>query len=190
MPQNTKHDASHIFVYNPRRKRTLVRPDFIATGITDIDFSYLRSKGIKAIFIDLDGTVVARGQYEVNPAITKTLRSQPLPVYIATNRPKSRDLKNLKESLHAQGVIHPRGFAGKPFPAYFKQACRLHGYQPNEVLMIGDRYIQDIIGANGAGLFTAVVFKLDTPTNFFDTLLSATERKLSHYFARTYRPVK
>lgn len=179
-----------MFAHNPKPKQARIRPDYIATALTDIDFNYLHSQGYKAVFIDLDGTVVARGTYDVDPAITNILRTQPLPVYIATNRPKSRDLKNLKDSLHAQGVIHPKGFAGKPFPSYFKQACLDQGYQPHEVVMIGDRYIQDIIGANGAGLATIIVYKLDRPTNHFDTVLSACERKLTSYFERQYTTLK
>ena len=178
-----------MFLQKSSRRSDLIRPDYIASSIQDIDVNHLVSKGIKALFIDLDGTVVVRGTYDVDPAITTMLRSQPLPVYIATNRPKSRDLKNLKDSLHASGVIHPRGVAGKPFPSYFKQACSQHALRPHEVAMIGDRYIQDIMGANGAGLTTIVVYKLDTPTNMFDTFLSATERKLTTWFARSYRVV-
>lgn len=141
------------------------------------------------MFIDLDGTVVARGTYEVNPKISEVLSSQPLPVYIATNRPKSRDLKNLKEVLNAQGVIHPRGMAGKPFPRYFKTACATHGLMPHETVMVGDRFLQDIIGANAAGLATVVVKKLDKPTNWIDTALSRFERWLASRLARGYEKI-
>jgi predicted HAD superfamily phosphohydrolase YqeG len=37
-----------------------VRPDFLATTVADINFKYLEQQGIKAIFLDLDGTVVER----------------------------------------------------------------------------------------------------------------------------------
>jgi HAD superfamily phosphatase (TIGR01668 family) len=165
----------------------VIAPDYIANAITDVNFTYLEKMGIKAIFVDLDGTVVARGTYDVASDISQTLSSQPLKVFIATNRPKSRDLKNLKQLLNANGVIHPHGFAGKPFPRYFKTACREHNLQPHEVAMIGDRYIQDIIGAHLAGLATIVVYKLDASTNWFDHLLSGIERRLTRRFARKYR---
>jgi HAD superfamily phosphatase (TIGR01668 family) len=163
------------------------QPDYIAQSITDVNFKHLATQGIKAVFVDLDGTVVARGRYDVDPKISEVLSSQPLRVYIATNRPKSRDLKNLKELLNADGVIHPRGVASKPFPAYFKTACQEHGLRPSEVVMIGDRYIQDIIGANSAGLTTVVVYKLDKPTNWIDGLLSQLEQKLTTRLSARYQ---
>lgn len=172
-------------IYNPKTRRWYT-PTYIAESVTDIDFDALQNRGIEAVLIDLDGTVVARATYDVSAEISAALKSQPLPIYIATNRPKSRDLKDLKERLHAQGVIHPAGFAGKPFPKYFKSACRSHGLDPARTVMIGDRFLQDIIGANSAGLPTVLVKKLDKPTNWFDTLLSGCERRLANHLAHRY----
>ncbi len=165
-------------------------PEYIAENILDVDFNLLEKRGIKAALIDLDGTVVERGRYDVSAEITITLKAQPLKIYIATNRPKSRDLKDLKERLHANGVLHPRGIIGKPFKAYYKQAVAMVGLKPGEAIMIGDRYIQDIVGANQAGLHTLAVKKLDKPVNTFDVLLSAAERRLTSRLSKRYKPAK
>jgi HAD superfamily phosphatase (TIGR01668 family) len=164
-------------------------PHFIAASVLDIDFEYLASLGIKAALIDLDGTVVARSTYEVNPEIRELLKRQPLKMYIATNRPKSRDLKDLKERLNANGVIHPVGPWGKPFPRYFAQAARDHGLKPEELVMIGDRYLQDIFGANLAGFRTIVVRKLDQPTNIIDQMVSWLERRRTDRLSTHYLPI-
>jgi HAD superfamily phosphatase (TIGR01668 family) len=177
---------------NSDRKRfwRWFQPDYIAERVATIDFRQLHTKGVAAIFIDLDGTVVARGTYEVDPGITKALRNQPLPVYIATNRPESRDLKNLRQLLHAQGVIHPHGVFGKPTRRYFSTALKEHGLQPSQVVMIGDRYLQDMCGANAAGLQTVLVHKLDPPTNWFDRLLSSLERRHTVRLSSHYQPIQ
>lgn len=164
-------------------------PHFIASSVLDIDFDYLAAHGIKAALIDLDGTVVARAQYEVNPEVRELLGRQPLKIYIATNRPKSRDLKELKEHLNANGVIHPIGLWGKPFPRYFAQAARDHGLTPEELVMIGDRYLQDIFGANLAGFRTIVVRKLDEPTNMIDRVVSWLERRRTDRLSAHYLPL-
>lgn len=174
----------------PPGKRAFFKPEYLAESVIDIDFDALFKKGIKAAFIDLDGTVVIRGTFNVSSKITTKLKLQPLDIYIATNRPKSRDLKNLKETLHAKGVIHPKGLVGKPFAQYYKNGLAEVKLAPNETIMIGDRYIQDIIGANLAGLHTLVVVKLDKPTNWFDKLLSALERSLTRLISGKYLPVK
>ena len=175
------------FRRNPLTKH--FSPNFIATSVLDIDFEYLHRHGIKAALIDLDGTVVARGTFEVASEVRELLKRQPLKMYIATNRPKSRDLKDLREHLNANGVIHPIGFWGKPFPKYYAQAASDHGLKPSELVMIGDRYLQDIFGANLAGLQTIVVRKLDKPTNVIDRLLSWLERHRTDTLLRNYRPL-
>lgn len=161
-------------------------PDFIVDHVSDIDFGRLQARGIKAVLIDLDGTVVSRGTFEVDAKITEHLRNQTVKIYIATNRPKSRDLKNLRESLHASGVIHPIGIHAKPFPKYYAQAAIDHGLNPSEVAMIGDRYIQDILGANRAKLTTVLVRKLGRSHGIFDQQLSNLEKYYTNHLAAKY----
>lgn len=136
--------------------------------------------------VDLDGTVVARSQYDVSPAIRKNLAASGMKVYIATNRPKGRDLKNLVEDLGADGSVHPHGPFGKPTKRYFKQGIRDKGFEPHEAVMIGDRYIQDILGANRAGMYSLLVYKLDRPINFGDYLISGLEKRLTLHLAKNY----
>ena len=162
------------------------RPDYIVNSVTDIDFNYLAKHGVKAALIDLDGTVVNRGTYEVSAKLSQSLSSLPFKLYIATNRPKSRDLKDLRDQLHAAGVIHPIGLMGKPFPRYYAQAAADHGLRPQEVVMIGDRYLQDIYGANLAGMRTVLVRKIDKPIGVVDDILSGIERKQTDRLARSY----
>lgn len=166
------------------------RPDYIADTVAGIDFAYLRSNGIRAIYIDLDGTVVNRGTFDVPAPILQALRKQSLDIYIATNRPVKRDLKNLKDDLGATGVVHPQGVWCKPLPPYYRKSIKAHGLQPKQVAMIGDRYLQDIFGANSAGLTTIVVRKLDQPANWVDRILSYIEARRTNRLARAYRPLK
>lgn len=164
-------------------------PDYIAKSVLDVDFEYLAKQGIKAGLIDLDGTVVQRGKFIVSLQLSKQLHKQPLDLYIATNRPKSRDLKDLREQLNAKGVIHPIGLYGKPFARYYSQAASEHGLLPNQVVMIGDRYIQDIYGANSAGLKTVLICKIDKPKGIADKLLSQIERRRTDKLFRLYQPL-
>ncbi len=166
--------------------KKLFSPDYIADSVEDIDFTLLESKGIKAVLIDLDGTVVSRGTFNVDPKLSNYLKKQTIKIYIATNRPKSRDLKDLKTLLHASGVIHPTGVFMKPFPKYFKRASIEHKLQPSEVAMIGDRYLQDVFGANLAGLTTILVRKLGLSIGFFDRHIGNIERKRTNNLTAKY----
>lgn len=166
-------------------------PNFIADSVANIDFKWLHAQGIRACLIDLDGTVVPRATFEVGNDIKKVLRNAPIKLYIATNRPKSRDLKNLREDLRADGVIHPKGMFGKPFKRYFETACRELHLDRSEVAMIGDRFLQDIYGANRAGISTILISdKIGAPQGWIDKQLSDTERKLAQRIAKNYQPAK
>lgn len=164
-------------------------PDYIASSVGDIDFAYLKKIGVKAIMIDLDGTVVERGRFDVSDKISNALKNQELKVYIATNRPKSRSLKDLKERLHASGVIHPKGIIGKPFTHYYKKSLEILSLNKNQVAMVGDRYLQDIYGANRAGLITIKVDKLGDPVNFGDSVISRLEHNRSTKILPFYKPI-
>ena len=40
----------------------------------------------------------------------------------------------------------------KPHPDIFRHACALAGFEPQECVYIGDRYIEDVTGPNGIGM--------------------------------------
>lgn len=163
-----------------------LRPDFISTSVADVDFKYLKSIGITACFIDLDGTVVSRGTFEVDQKIQDVLKNSGLAIHIATNRPKSRSLKSLKEQLHATSVIHPKGVYGKPTKKYYLAALKELGLKKSEVVMIGDRFIQDIYGANRAGIYSLAVFKLGAHKGRVDKTISGAERRLTDKLFASY----
>lgn len=166
-------------------------PDYLASSVSKIDFSILEKRGIKAILIDLDDTVVARAAFDVPNDVTRLLRKQRLPIYIATNRPRSRDLKNLKESLNASGIIHPRGIYGKPSKHYYREALKTVNLPPHQVAMIGDRLLQDTFGARRAGLVTVAVTKFGKPRHLFDRLISNFELRFKSKIRRqAFSPVK
>lgn len=173
----------------PKRRRFSFRPDFVAENVGAIDFAYLASIGITTLFVDLDNTVVSKGTYDVDAKLKELLRSCPLDIKIATNRPKSRDLKELKEDLNASGVIHPIGIYGKPTKRYFQAALRANGLKATEVAMVGDRYLQDVLGANRSGIYSLLVFKLGKSMGKLDQWLSDAEKrytqKLIHGYVET-----
>lgn len=162
-------------------------PDFIAESIADVDFTYLKKIGITTCLIDLDGTVVSRGSFEVDPHIATALSNSGLTIHIATNRPKSRSLKNLKEDLFAASVIHPRGVFGKPTRRYYINALKELGLKPHQVVMIGDRFIQDMLGANRAGIYSLLVNKLGATKGRVDLYFSMLEKSFTKLILGKYR---
>lgn len=169
-----------------KRPQFRLRPDCMVDGVQHIDFKYLKKQGITTCLVDLDGTVVERGTYEVSSIVKSKLRTSGVDIYIATNRPKSRSLKDLKEDLHAKGVIHPKGVYAKPARRYYDNALRDHGLNHNEVAMIGDRLLQDVFGANRAGVYSILVKRLGASTSLPERLLAAIETACIKRFSDKY----
>lgn len=169
-----------------KKPNSKFKPDFIAKSVQDIDFELLRKYGIKSCLIDLDDTVVERANYNVDPSIVNALKQSGLDIYIATNRPKSRDLKELKKDLGATGVIHPHGLMGKPTKRYFLNGMRDKSLDIASTVMVGDRIIQDIFGANRAGIYSLLVYKLGKPAGKIDSLISSLERRWTTHIAKQY----
>ncbi|MDQ3065146.1 MAG: HAD-IA family hydrolase [bacterium] len=161
-------------------------PDFIVENVAAIDFELLKTYGIKNCFVDLDDTVVDKNKFDVSQSVICAIKSSDMNVYIATNRPISKDLKNLEKDLRAQGVVHPIGFYGKPFKKYFNGALDQFGLKGHETIMIGDRYIQDIFGANHSGLHTMIVHKLGKSNGIIDMLISKLEKLATKNYSRRY----
>jgi uncharacterized protein len=175
---------------SPKKPRLSIQPDFIAESITEVDFKYLKKLGITTCFIDLDGTTVSSGTFEVDRHIAKVLSKSGLAIHIATNRPKSRSLKTLKEDLHAESVIHPDGIFAKPAKNYYIGALKELGLKPAEVVMIGDRYIQDTIGANRAGIYSLLVHKLGVAKDKTDFYFSMLQQRFTNYNSNKYSKIK
>lgn len=143
-----------------RAKKNHFFPDYIAKDIADINFDYLKTQGIKACLVDLDDTIVVRNSLQVEPGVKNLLCKQPLPLFIATNRPLAQDLQRLAKQINAQDIIQPQGFFGKPAKRYYRNALKLTGYSSHQLVMIGDHILQDVWGANRIGLKTLTVAKL------------------------------
>lgn|GEM_PF-1763701 len=165
-------------------------PDFITPSVAEIDFPFLYRMGIRGCFIDLDGTIVERGQHEISDELSQILADQPLIVSLATNRPKGRSLQDLKERTHAQHVVHPASVRGKPFKAYYRAALGQVGLDPVQAVMIGDRYVQDIVGANRAGFYTVMVHKFGRAEALDDRLQSRVDAFFLRRVAGRYEEIR
>ncbi len=169
-----------------RRKKLNFRPDFIAEDITDIDFAHLKSMGITTCFIDLDGTVVTPGTYAVRAAFGDALAGSSMRIIIATNRPQSRSLNQLESDLSASGVIHPKGLWAKPSKRYMQNALKQFDLQPEQVVMVGDRTIQDVFGANRVGISSLLVRRHGNIRGLRERLMSLLQSMLFSRYERYY----
>ena len=162
-------------------------PSYFSESVSVIDFDYLRSQGITVCLFDLDHTILHHGTKIIQPQILEHIHASGMKIFIATNRIHSEILDDIAKQLKADGVVHAvKGKFAKPRRQYYQQAIRLAQQEPHNIVMIGDRIIQDIWGANRSGINTILLSKFG-PIKWWDRILIIPDLLLPILFKRKYR---
>ena len=157
-------------------------PDHQATSLYDIQ-GILEDSGIEAIIFDIDQTIVPFGETTIPKEIQKLIRSlQPkYRMCFLSNFPHTEDrikrIRDIEGQLEIHAIFSKRR---KPSPAAFHLALEYLESEPEKTLMVGDRILTDIIGANQLGLKTVLVAPLDRKADPFFMVT------LPRFFERPY----
>ncbi len=156
----------------------LLRPNFIVNEVSEVTPGFLRERGIRAVMVDLDDTLIASSASTLDPAFSSwlnTLKAARLPVLILSNGSRAR-VAQWSKDLGVLGL----SLVGKPFAFAFQRGLRRLGSKASETVMIGDQLFTDILGANLAGMTSILVTPL-SPGKLLHT------RLLRHLEARILR---
>lgn len=129
-------------------------PDITATSIDALDGDFFISRGIKAVFLDIDNTlVVPHAPLPDDRAenFIRSLEKSGLTVCLISNNKKVRVDKFNTFKIPA---IHR---AAKPLTFSYRRMIKKLGIKADEAAAVGDQFFSDIYGANRAGLFTVYV---------------------------------
>lgn len=121
-------------------------PTRFCQTIYDIPYDELKNQGVKALFFDLDNTILP---YDIDvlpkdistylEALTKDFK-----VVIVSNSRKKR-VKNAVN--HLKNIPYVK-FARKPLKVGFKKALKLANVTSDKACFIGDQLMTDILGSN------------------------------------------
>lgn len=147
----------------------LLRPDFNLKNIYEIDLALLKSQGIKAIFFDLDSTIMVSKSGEYHDKTEQWLKEVDKDFFIAviSNNTKCEYLEKVR-SVSSFQVI---GNAKKPSTKAMKHLLSKINIAPSEVVIVGDRPLTDILAGKLLGAKTILVDSIDAhnegmPTRF------------------------
>lgn len=122
----------------------------------EISYAFLATRGIRALILDLDNTLVPWHGREVRPEIeawVKEMHAAGIQLCIVSNTHRPGRLKELAALLGVQFV--PAG--GKPRRRGFMRAIEAMGSTAEDTAVIGDQVMTDIWGGNRCGLLTILV---------------------------------
>ncbi len=156
-------------------------PDIMFDNALDISPELLIAKGIRAVVLDIDNTLVTYGVAEPTEEVIAwidALKNAGLGVAIASNNHAPRvELFNEKIGVFATCE------SKKPSARAVKAACEHFGVQPSETAVIGDQIFTDVWCARNAGALAILVKPIPYPENLFFKC----KRVLEKPFIRAYR---
>lgn len=156
-----------------------LKPDFNLKNIYEIDLDMLKEKGIKAIFFDLDSTLMISKTCEYLPETKKWLEKVDENFFIAViSNNKSCEYINKVKSLSSFQVF---GNANKPSPKLMKKLLKKINMTPKEVAIVGDRPLTDVLAGKFLGATTILVGSINAENENFPTRFV---RKLERLFIR------
>jgi uncharacterized protein len=132
-----------------------LKPDLYLNTVYELDTSILKNKGIKAIIVDIDNTLVSwdtKAPDEKVVALVCKLVTEEFRICILSNNTKKR-VEEFNKTLKLP-AIHK---AIKPSKIAFRRAMKLMDSDADTTAVIGDQLFTDILGGNRLGLFTVLV---------------------------------
>lgn len=164
------------------------RPTLRAQGIQDITPQFLAERGMTALILDLDNTLVPWHGKEVDPVVAawiSRMQDAGVRMCIVSNTHRPRRLAELATLLGISYV--PSG--GKPRRRGFLRALLQMESTAADTAVVGDQVMTDIWGGNRCGLLTILVDPL-SPVEFVGTRVISrnVERLLLHLLERSGAP--
>lgn len=132
-----------------------LRPDYFVDSIYDIDGRWLADKNIKAVIIDVDNTIMARGERLPDGKLRlwiSGLRAAGIKLLIVSNNWTDR-VKQIAGHLDLP-LLAP---AAKPLGPAYKIAIGRLGAATAATAIIGDQLFTDVLGGNRVGIKTVLV---------------------------------
>lgn len=146
-----------------------LKPDFNLKNIYEIDLETLKQQGIKAIFFDLDSTIMVSKSGEYHEKTEEWLKKVDEDFFIAviSNNTKLDYLEQVR-SISSFQVI---GNAKKPSTKAMKKLLSKICIQPHEVVIVGDRPLTDILAGKLLGAKTILVDSINAHNEGWPTRL-------------------
>lgn len=131
-------------------------PDMYVDSISSITASMLRERGMEAVVLDIDNTLVPHN--DPNPtkevmSFLDEMKKNGIKICVVSNNDASR----VEPFCRKIGVRYFVSDALKPRAYGYEKAAEIMGLPPGKTAGIGDQIFTDIWGGNRAGCMTVLV---------------------------------
>lgn len=138
------------------RIKLLLRPQQIVADIRAIDFNDLKRRGITALILDIDDTLIPREVNDVYPEVFEWVvdrKEEGFRLCLTSNSRHPLRVKYFGDTLG----IPAMHLSLKPLPFAFWKSLEIMQAKPEETAMIGDQLFMDILGANLLNIYSIYI---------------------------------
>ena len=158
-------------------------PDLYCDDIYGITPEYVKGKGIEAVILDIDNTLVPYEIAEPTPEVRawlNALTEAGIKVAFVSNNHAPR-VEKFNETLGFPAFPD----SGKPFKKACNKAMEALGSKPENTAIIGDQVFTDVLAGRNAGLAAAFLVKpIKDKTNLFFRFKRVLERPFIRKYAK------
>ncbi len=129
-------------------------PDITVDSIDDLSGEFFKERGIKAVFLDIDNTLVTpktRKPDERAERFLKSLDESGISVCLVSNNKRER----VEEFAGGKYLTIHR--AGKPFTYSYRRMLKKLGLKKSEASAVGDQFFSDVLAAKLFGVLMVYV---------------------------------
>ncbi len=121
----------------------------------NLPFEHLLSMGIKAILLDVDGTLLPSNELVLHSSVIDWIckAKNYFSIHLLSNNPSKRRIKSISSQIDVSYTYK----AAKPTRGALIKALRTLNKDPKEIAIIGDRLFTDVIAGNRLGIYTVLV---------------------------------
>ncbi len=146
-------------------------------GVQSIPHQILIKKGIKALFLDVDGTLIQGRRVIIHQSVidwvTEAKKYQF--IHLVSNNPSKKRIESIANRL---GITYTNS-AAKPSSKAIKNKLKDLNLKPSQIAIIGDRIFTDVLVGNRLGFYTILVKPLDLNGQPVNNLLQQLEKCLA-----------
>lgn len=151
-------------------RQRLKRVSLKIKRLAQIDREHLIKMQVKGIILDLDNTIVSEDDIYLSPEAEAWIREtqrEGFRLFILSNGKREHRVKYWSSRLQIPAISPAR----KPFPFNFNRALRAMNLKANQVIVVGDSFHTDILGAMLIGCSSIQVSSLPHPPRWWERIV-------------------
>ena len=157
-------------------------PDLYLDDIYSIEPAFLKRKGIRAVLLDIDNTLVTYDDPKPTPSVLSWLNAladQGIAAAIISNNHRER-----VECFNAELGFFATWDSAKPSGKCYRAAMKHLGTDKTNTAVIGDQVFTDVWSAKRLGLYCILVKPIKDKTSLFFRAKRALEKPILRRYAK------